>query len=355
MTCPKYNNESCDPSKKPYSKALCGLQQCPLHKRPAQLPLKYRNLKTTLKIYPKITDGPKKRFFLLKKIPRFPSSTKAPKKSVETPPTLTTASPLPSVNSIEDDFKIYDIPNSTHFNVVSKYNFVLVSSNKKKVNANLTTISSNPKEVNESLIINNDNVTQRDLDLVFNATSSPPNPTEVPDVSPRYDFLTQEPGTQTDFEESDMPTEEPDIYYDAENNNIIESRSKRHKGRVKVHEKNHTIATDHPQSSTPVMFTTEISRSLSPKATTESSSESSTYEDFNEHDPELIHMVNYDPLPAPTLNISQEWSPDINKTYHRSILNSTASGNITESSKNKTSPIYWIVGDWSEVRIVINV
>ncbi|XP_044132344.1 A disintegrin and metalloproteinase with thrombospondin motifs 12 isoform X2 [Bufo gargarizans] len=346
VTCAKYNNESCDPSKKPYSKSLCGLQQCSIQKRPAQLPLKYKNLRTTIKIYPKISDGPKKRFFLLKKNPRFVASTKAPTKSVETTPASAITSQLPPVNSLEDDFQIYDIPNSTHFNVVYKYNFVLVSSNRKKVGANVTKIPPSPKELNESVIITNDNVTQRGLDLVFNATSSPPNPTL--EVTPRYDFLTQEPETQTHFEESDGPTEEPDIYYDAENDNIIESRSKRHKGKVKVHQENHTTTTDQPQSSTLVMVSTEFSSSPSPVATTESLPESSSYEDFNEQDPEMIDLANHDQLPTPSLNTSHEVSPDINMSYNQSILNSTTSGNITESSENKTSPVYWIVGDWSE-------
>ncbi|KAG9488387.1 hypothetical protein GDO78_007934 [Eleutherodactylus coqui] len=345
VTCAKYNNESCDPSKKPFSKSLCGLQQCPLHNRPAQLPLKYKNLKTTLKIYPKMTDGPKRYSFVFKKYPRFPSSTKSPKQSVDTTPTSTTASPLPSLNSLEDDFQIYDIPNSTHFNVVYKYNFVLVSSNKKKVNTNGTKIAAISKEVNASLVLNNGNITQSDLDLVFNATSSPPNSTQVSEVTPSYDFLTQEPGSQTDFEGSGMPTEEPDIYYDAEND-IIESRSKRYKGKVKVDQENQTATIDHPQSSTPMMVTTEISRSLSPMATTESSPENTSYEDLIEQDPELIDLVNHDHLLPVPVDISQEFSPGINKSYISSILNSIASQNTTY--ENKTDPIYWIVGDWSE-------
>ncbi|XP_077137963.1 A disintegrin and metalloproteinase with thrombospondin motifs 12 [Ranitomeya variabilis] len=345
VTCPKYNNESCDPSKKPYSKALCGLQQCPFQKKTDQLPPKYKNLKTTLKIYPKTTHGPKRRFFLIKKNPRFPSATKAPKQSAETTPPSTTASPLPPANSIEEDFQIYDIPNSTRFNVVYKYNFVLVSSNKKKVATNSTEVSPNPKEVNETLVTNNENVTQGDLGLFFNATSSPPNCTRMPDVTPRYDYLTQEPDTQKDFESSDVPTEEPDIYYDAESNNIIESRSKRHKGRVKVHPENHTI---HPQSSSPVMITTESSRPLNLPPTTGSPPENTTYEDWDEQDPEVVDIANHDQLPAPGHNISQEVSPDIEKTQNSSILNDTASDNTTEPSGNRTDTIYWIVGDWSE-------
>ncbi|KAM3939316.1 A disintegrin and metalloproteinase with thrombospondin motifs 12 [Leptodactylus fuscus] len=334
VTCAKHNNESCDPSKKPYSKSLCGLQQCPLQKRPAQLPPKYKNLKTTLKIYPKIAEGPKRRFFLIKKNPRSSSSTKAP--NVETTPMSTTASQLPSVNSIEDDFQVSDIPNSTHFNLVYKYNFVLVSSNKKKGSTNLTKVPPTSKEFNESLIVSNDNVTQIDLDLVFNVTNSPPNPTQVPDVTPRYDFLTQEPETQTDTTESDLQTEEPDIYYDIENNNIIESRSKRHKGRVKVHQENHT--TDHPETSTTVMVMTEMSSSLSPMETTESPPESTSPEDLSEQDPELIDLANHDQSPLPDLSM--------NETYN--ILNSTAIENNTGSSGNKTRPVHWIVGDWSE-------
>ncbi|XP_056401344.1 A disintegrin and metalloproteinase with thrombospondin motifs 12 isoform X1 [Hyla sarda] len=341
VTCTKNNNESCDPSKKPYSKALCGLQQCLLQKRTAQLPIKYKNLKTPIKIYHKISDGPKKRFFLLKKKPSFPSPTKAPKESVEITSSFTTASKLPAVNSIEDEFQIYDIPNSTHFNVVHKYNFVLVSSNKKKISANLTKSLPNLKKANESLIIGNESLTtQRDLDLVFNATSSPPNATQFQSVTPSYDFLTQSE-TRTDTRETAVPTEDPDIHYDAENNNIIESRSKRHKGRVKVPQENHMTATDHPQSSTPVMFTTEISRLLRLGATPESSTENTSYEDIIEQDPELIDLANHDHLPVPGLNISQEPSLD-------NILNSTESGNFTEPSENQTSGVHWIVGNWSE-------
>ncbi|KAG8540263.1 hypothetical protein GDO81_019639, partial [Engystomops pustulosus] len=305
VTCPKYSNDSCDPSKKPYSKALCGLQQCPLQKTSGQLPLKYKNLQTTFKIYPKITDGSKKRFILIKKSPKhLPSSTKAPEDIVETTPISTPASQLPPLNSIEDDFQVYDIPNSTHFNVVYKYNFVLVSNNKKKGSGNLTKMTPNAKEVNETLNVSTDNVTQSDLDLVYNVTNFPPNSTtKVPKITPRYDFLTQEPETRMDFEESDAPTEEPDIYYDAENNNIIESRSKRHKGRLKVHQENQTSTIDRPESSTPIMFTTETSRAHS-LVTTDSPPENTSYEDFTEQDPDLIHLANHGQLPGPGLNIS---------------------------------------------------
>ncbi|XP_063816638.1 A disintegrin and metalloproteinase with thrombospondin motifs 12 [Pseudophryne corroboree] len=344
VTCARYNNVTCDPSKKPNSRALCGLQQCPKQDKVPPPPIKENNVKTIIKISPKTTEGAKKRLFLLKKNPRFPLTTKIPKEIHSTPSTLTR---LPSVNSIEDDFQIYDIPNSTHFNVIYKYNFALVANNKKKVSVNSTRLPAVQQELNESLRTDNENVTERNFDLVANTTSTS-NATHIPvNVTPRYDFPTQQPETQTNSEDTEVPTGQPDSYYDTEINDIIEARSKRHKGKSKVIQDNFGTVPYQPESSTlpSVLVATVTLGSIRTESVTNFviPSENTYQEDNKEQDPELPDL-----LPTPITNISQMFSPELNTTSKSSLSSSLAGENVTESTFNKSSTIFWKVGNWSE-------
>ncbi|XP_042307865.1 A disintegrin and metalloproteinase with thrombospondin motifs 12 [Sceloporus undulatus] len=58
ITCPKNNGEPCDISKKPHSKALCGLQQCPPTRRPLIPHLKLLNGKIIRRIGSNNRRGP---------------------------------------------------------------------------------------------------------------------------------------------------------------------------------------------------------------------------------------------------------------------------------------------------------
>ncbi|KAM9331023.1 A disintegrin and metalloproteinase with thrombospondin motifs 12 [Gastrophryne carolinensis] len=285
VTCPKHN-KPCDPSKRPYAKALCGLQQCPLQK--------------------------------------LSLATKAPKVFSSTPisPTVST-----SMISIEDDFRINEIPNSTHFNVDHKYHYVLVANNRKKSKGDSLKNHATSKEFDENLRKVNESVREKNKDLKT-TTTSPLTPSTQYVATPGYDFLTEKPETQTDRHKTQRPTTEPDNDYDNDLNNIIESRSKRHKGRTKVIEDNHTTVTRTPEPSTrhlPVATTEtpQISTDALPDVDYESTQGNTSLSVLHELTPELDSSANFDHLP-------------------------TVDSDGTEPSLNWSSPIYWIVGNWSE-------
>ncbi|XP_040194028.1 A disintegrin and metalloproteinase with thrombospondin motifs 12 [Rana temporaria] len=343
ITCPKHSSEPCDLSKRPNSKALCGLQQCPLQKN---FPLpSTKDKKPFVKINPKTINIPKKRIFLMNTKKNVPSTTESPK-DITTPASPTQA---PSIVSIEDDFRINEIPNSTHFNVDYKYSFVLVANNKKKARVNSSNAPAMSKESDKSLGGDNETVTERDLIAVLNATTTPTNVTNILEkVTPGYDFLTEQPETKTNSEEMDGSTSDPDVDYENEINNIIESRSKRHKGKSKVIKDNHATVTYKPDSWTvpAATVTTEISGSLgAPPSPTTQGETSRT----DKQTPAQNNSTISNHLPTfTTANISQDLFAELNSTSNSSLLNSVAENNGTEPLLNGSSPIYWIVGNWSE-------
>ncbi|XP_068107345.1 A disintegrin and metalloproteinase with thrombospondin motifs 12 isoform X2 [Hyperolius riggenbachi] len=350
VTCPKHNNPACDPSKRPNSKALCGLQQCPLQRNVPLPPIKPK--KYIVKMKPKTIIVPKKH--ILTKIQQKHTTTEAPK-DLTTASTARTPTEAPSIISIEEDFRINEIPNSTHFNVDYKYHFVLVANNKKKSRNNSTNIPEVSKEPDESLSKANESVTERDFNQVFNVTSAPSNTTySLVEATPGYDFLTEPPETQTDSEEEEgeASTAEPDVEYETEINNMIESRSKRHKGRSKVIEDNHATVTFKPQSSTQpsLIFTTDISGTAgTPTAANFGSTQGdNSLMDKHGETQEDIKPTNAMQLPAPLNNSSQDIFPEINSTFNSSLLHLTVGVNSTEAPQNRSTPIYWIVGNWSE-------
>lgn len=277
-----------------------------------------------------------------------PSTTESPK-DITTPASPT---PAPSIISIEDDFRINEIPNSTHFNVDYKYSFVLVANNKKKASVNSSNAPAMSKESDKSLGGDNETVTERDLIAVLNATTTPTNVTNILEkVTPGYDFLTEQPETKTNSEEMDGSTSDPDVDYENEINNIIESRSKRHKGKSKVIKDNHATVTYKPDSWTvpSATVTTEISGSLGapPSPTTQGeTSRTDKQTPAQNNSTASNHLSTFT-----TANISQDLFAELNSTSNSSLLNSVAENNGTEPLLNGSSPIYWIVGNWSEVRI----
>nr|DBA23646.1 TPA: hypothetical protein GDO54_014538 [Pyxicephalus adspersus] len=342
VTCPKHSSEPCDPSKRPNSKVLCGLQQCPLQKNVPLPPRKHKKL--FIKTDPKTVDIQKKHVFMMKTKEKVSSTTETPTTAPFTP------TQVPSIISIEDDFRINEIPNSTHFNVDYKYNYVLVANNKKRSKGNSTNVPA--MSTNSDERGGNETVTERDLTTIVTATVPAANATYVLEkVTPSYDFLTEQPETKTNIKETDVPTLGPDIDYENDMNNIIESRSKRHKGKSKVIEDNNTTVTQKPESSTMLYanFTTEISRSLNTTPTpifvTTQGEASQTEIQTPAHNNSTVS--NH--LPTSTMStISQDLFPELNRTSNSSLLNSLEENNGTEPSINGSSLIYWIVGNWSE-------
>nr|XP_060615642.1 A disintegrin and metalloproteinase with thrombospondin motifs 12-like [Anolis sagrei ordinatus] len=101
ITCPKNNGEPCDILKKPHSKALCGLQQCPPTRRPLFPHFKVLNGKIIRRIGPNTKRGPVNDFPTQKPKPGISTTTIAiststhvtqPVTSIPTPFSLRTSS-----------------------------------------------------------------------------------------------------------------------------------------------------------------------------------------------------------------------------------------------------------------------
>ncbi|XP_060617347.2 A disintegrin and metalloproteinase with thrombospondin motifs 12 [Anolis sagrei] len=101
ITCPKNNGEPCDILKKPHSKALCGLQQCPPTRRPLFPHFKVLNGKIIRRIGPNTKRGPVNYFPTQKPKPGISTTTIAisisthvtqPVTSIRTPFSLRTSS-----------------------------------------------------------------------------------------------------------------------------------------------------------------------------------------------------------------------------------------------------------------------
>ncbi|XP_053557160.1 A disintegrin and metalloproteinase with thrombospondin motifs 12 [Bombina bombina] len=341
VTCAKNNDEPCNASKKPNTKALCGLQQCPLVRKYKQLPTKSIHGTKIANILPRKTSNASRDIILPKSKKTIRPSTKTPSLRTSTifPSTLP-----PSIHSIRDDFQLNDIPNSTHFNVDYKYNFVLVENNRRKVGVNssrsIPVISNEDTEQNlKAEIIN---VTEKDIQTGFTTTNKPE------EITPTYNFLT----TLSDFvfEDIGISTATPENDFDTDSNSIIESRSKRHKGLSKTIQNNFNTVIYNNASPTQAsgVVTTEKAGTLYNEyniSVTETviEEQNSTNKESNEYD---ITFKKMNDLQATNSNVSKE---SFKNLYNKSdLLNVMEYINATEVPLNLSQSSYWIVGDWSE-------
>ncbi|XP_053304114.1 A disintegrin and metalloproteinase with thrombospondin motifs 12 [Spea bombifrons] len=339
VTCSKNNDEPCEASKKPNSKALCGLQQCPLQKNLPPGPIKHKYGKKIIKVIPKKSGIPTKRIIFRKVIRKYHPVTKIPK-------SLTTSAPKmilpPVVNSIKEDFQINDIPNSTHFNVDYKYNFVLVENNKRKINSTkpVPTVSTGGEHYGETDMEN-----KTENYFLSTTTAIPQN------ITSANDFLTEEPETQTASEEINGPDDETNSYGDTENS-IIESRSKRHKGRANVIQYNQSTITYPSESPTPNsnLVTTESPQTFNIKVfiSLVGTEQNATLSEKNLASPAANTSEELDNLQVTIVNISEDSSKKLNNTTLGGLLNSAPHINITDLVFNVSEKVYWIIGNWSE-------
>ncbi|KAG8456748.1 hypothetical protein GDO86_002507 [Hymenochirus boettgeri] len=326
VTCAKNNDEPCDSSKKPNSKALCGLQQCYLQKKLLQPPIKNKYRKKIVKVIKKKSGDPKRRIFLPTKNHKV-RTTRMPKVFSST---WSTPSLSPGAKSIKDDFQVNEIPNSTHFNIDYKYDFVLVENNKKKVNFNATSIKSPfPKERE-----NQGNVTERDTHIALTTTQRPQESTSS------YEPMTKQPGTRSS-------TLDPDSSYNTDLNFIIESRSKRHKGRTNLNLLGTLLyPTESPTHST-ITMNTMFSRTFNMTNISGTESNSSRSSRLEERDMVPTSSAETHFPPATTINISEN-STWLNDTPSTVPIHSSLEENVTGLPFNISSNIYWIAGNWSE-------
>ncbi|XP_018122012.1 A disintegrin and metalloproteinase with thrombospondin motifs 12 isoform X2 [Xenopus laevis] len=334
ITCAKNNDEPCDSSKKPNSKALCGLQQCYVQKTLPRPPIKYKYRKKIIKKKP----GPKRRIFLPNKNQRVQSTTRSPKVFMSA---SSTPSSSPSVRSIKEDFQINEIPNSTHFNIDYKYDFVLVENNKKKVQLNATSLIPSISNKTKGDNMENDTVTEKDSHPIF-TTTHPPE-----ELTSRYEFLTKQPETQTKLGKNRVSTAIPDNDYDTAINFIIESRSKRHKGKMNQKQNNsdtYLNETESPNNSSIVINTTPLR--IYNTVTTSETNSTRNNKDWQDVAPTASAEPYF--LRVTTSNTPENSTWKLHNASNRDHLNSTHYGNGTGLNFNVSKEVYWIVGNWSE-------
>ncbi|CAH2296534.1 A disintegrin and metallo ase with thrombospondin motifs 12 [Pelobates cultripes] len=341
VTCSKNNNEPCEVLKKPNSKALCGLQQCLVHNKAPQPPMKHKYVKKIVKVIHKKAGGPVKRIIYQDNRNRLPRVTKLPTSFSSVAPTVMLS---PAVNSIKEHFQINEIPNSTHFNVDYKYDFVLVENNKKKTILNSTKlIPTVSTETSPSTEV--ENKTENYSSTILTTTRKPEN------ITLGYDFITEQSETQTDPEEMTVSTNNPDRNDDSDFNSIIESRSKRHKGKSVMIQDNQSTITYQTESSTPAsnLVTTKIPQTFNIKVFVSviELEQNATITENNLDDPIVKDSEEKDHVQATNTNISVDTSKKLNSSYIV-LLNPEAHINITDIVFSMSNTISWITGNWSE-------
>eukprot|EP00079_Xenopus_tropicalis_P032548 XP_017946319.1 PREDICTED: A disintegrin and metalloproteinase with thrombospondin motifs 12 [Xenopus tropicalis] len=339
ITCAKNNDEPCDSSKKPNSKALCGLQQCYIQKTLPKPPIKYNYRK---KIIKKKSGDPKRRIFLPNKNHRVQTTTGLPRVFMST---SSTNSSSPSVKSIKEDFQINEIPNSTHFNIDYKYNFVLVENNKRKVHVNATSIS--PSVSNRTKVGNmetgTESIAEKDSPPIFTTTRRPE------EVTSKYQLLTEQPQSQTESGNMRGSTVDPNGDYDTDINFIIESRSKRHKGKTNQnqnHPGTNLNQTESPTNSSILINQTLLSTYNTVSISNTEGNSTRNNQDWRDVAPTASAQPSF--LQVTTSNTPENSTWKVNNASNRYLLNYTHYENGTGLNFNVSKEVYWIVGNWSE-------
>uniref|UniRef100_A0A8B9PCX4 ADAM metallopeptidase with thrombospondin type 1 motif 12 n=1 Tax=Apteryx owenii TaxID=8824 RepID=A0A8B9PCX4_APTOW len=210
VTCAKNNDEPCDSSKKPNSKALCGLQQCPSAGRFLIPPLAPRRGRIVIR---KTAINPKRaspgRIPVPVPSPRFHTTTEIPKSESVTAP-LPTSSGLGNVSEKEGTINETLQNNSAGSSNVYNYSgaFTETSSHQNTTswpfhNNSSTENTRRAENVSES-------------EPVFTVKSEAPRSedshassfTKSPEITPSYDYLTEESGDiDVSVGNSEKPTE----------------------------------------------------------------------------------------------------------------------------------------------------
>ncbi|XP_069483191.1 A disintegrin and metalloproteinase with thrombospondin motifs 12 [Ambystoma mexicanum] len=277
ITCSKNNDEPCDISKRPNTKALCGLQQCPLRRKfylPNKIATGGNSPSRTInrKAVPVPKPGPSGKTRSPKYKPRTTLTSKAPMTSLATSPSYSVTDPNHFTSTIEDIKQNENIlRNSSNLNINES---AAVTDIKGLKTYSERTVTNQPTatEMNTERIPGVIHVSTEggDHDLKFTASQG------TRDVSPGYDFLTEDP--DFDIDDTDGSTqnndEEEDIQQEA--TNVSKSKSGRNTPLRKTHVVKMPNTTDRLPTYTPNEFPTEssfqdVSSSGSIDATTQES------------------------------------------------------------------------------------
>lgn len=379
ITCAKNNDEPCDISKRPNSKALCGLQQCPARKLMISPLTPERGKILIRKTAGNPRRGPPGRKTIPKPRPRVQVTTKAP----ETRSTLTLAptSAIPVNSSKAMDNMEIKISQNTSTRSDDDYNPPSVfNGSSSHQNSTFCPISNSSKSENirdaKNISNTKPSTTSEGIMVPRGVTSHSFSFTGNPEVTPGYDYLTEE-SDDTDWSVggSEKPTAIPDTI----SNPAIKTESTRPKASsdiIKnesqtpkvsptfiqyessipssssiVAETMAPLTTANPrnisvQIDTPVtnMAPTEGSVTIKPTVFSDILRKQNNNRMEMEHTDKITYSQSTrSPSPggAPKNQsiISEEICPDTTELDHPTVSNGLGSGS------------YWIVGNWSEVSI----
>ncbi|XP_042681558.1 A disintegrin and metalloproteinase with thrombospondin motifs 12 [Centrocercus urophasianus] len=367
VTCAKNNHEPCDSSKRPNSKALCGLQQCPSARRfliPPQVPKRG-------KIIIRKTMNPKwsppRRIPIPVPSPRFHATTRIPKPETVTPsPTSSGLDKIPQKeettnvtlqNKFAGSSDIYNYPvfsteNSFHQNTTS-WPFP---------NSLSTEIIKHAEKVSKSETVSTVG------DELQNSEDIPVSSfTTSPEVTSSYDYLTEE---SDDVDGSTEGSEKPtDFLHSTEHNLEIRTRSTMLDTNSPVLQNgdvtSHLLPLSHPQEPSMPLPDSRAAQGLTTastislqvdvpirEVTTQEASVTVVPTTFGKvwrgQADSRTEMKLPDIVTSSTqLLVNKHALKNHMETSERIVMNVTESSLLTISN-SLPGDAYWIVGNWSE-------
>ncbi|XP_078533403.1 A disintegrin and metalloproteinase with thrombospondin motifs 12 isoform X2 [Lissotriton helveticus] len=361
VTCSKNNNEPCNVSRKPNTKALCGLQQCQF--RRSFLPTKIHTTGnnptriTNRKTLPNPKRRPSGKSLPPKPNRRLLTTTNMPTTNVvpSLTPSLATY-PRPITTSINNDIEDENINNSTYLNTDG--NLVFTES-KGLQKSTVRTITNQPTDVNVEQLTKVSKVMIEESHELISTTSQ-----SSYKVSPIQEFTTEDPSVEFDETEGSTQQDDDELDRQFKPTNISKTNSMRNASNKSLH-----IVTS--RSTIPKMwptfsqneFTTHSSYpETSDEVTASANNERPTNIDIQVSVPIIDSTVTDRPpsmLPSldedstelmNTLNNSMPFVKLFNFNLNNSDLNlrTTTEGNLPETSTNISQQAFWIMGNWSE-------
>ncbi|XP_069076644.1 A disintegrin and metalloproteinase with thrombospondin motifs 12 isoform X2 [Pleurodeles waltl] len=357
VACSKNNNEPCDVSKKPNTKALCGLQQCS-SRRTSFIPTKIHtvgnitNRKTNRKTLPIPKRRPPGKFLPPKPNSRLLITTNMPTTYAATSTTSYSAThPIPITNLMDKDIKKNNINNSTYLNTEGNAVFTDSKGLQKSTTRTVT---------NQAIDVNDEQITKVNHLMSEEISTTSQSSFKVTEIQ---EFSTEDPGVEFDEKEGSTQQNEDELDRQIEPKNISKNTSRRKTPSRSLH-----IATG--RRATSETWAT-FSRSEFPTLSSYAESSdgmlvSTTNENPTNTDIQISIPVTYStvtdrpPSKQPSLdrnttelmnrlNNSMLFVKSFNLHLNNSDWNSrtTTEGNLLESSTN-ISQAFWIVGNWSE-------
>ncbi|OXB66719.1 hypothetical protein ASZ78_013110 [Callipepla squamata] len=370
VTCAKNNHEPCDSSKRPNSKALCGLQQCPSPRRLLIPPLAPRRGKIIIQ---KTTDpkwSPPRRMPIPVPSPGSHTTTRIPKPETVTP--LPTSSGLGKIPQREETDNITLQNNFAGSSDVYSYP-IFSTENTFHQNTTLwpfpsslsTEIIKHAEKVSETISTVEDELQRSEDTPVTSFTSSP-------EVTSSYDYLTEE---SDDVDGSTEGSEKPvDCLYSTEHSLEIKTSSAMLSTNSHILQNgdvtSHLPLSLHPQEPSTSLPDSRATQGLAfPTAGSISLQVDVPVREVTTQEPSVaVVPTMVDNVLRPRADSRTEINLHDNMTSSTQLLSkehalkshmATSEGilmNVTESSHLITSNslpdvAYWIVGNWSECTV----